>query len=346
MNKKFVFVWMLVSLLFAGCRHGSGDLPLPPDPYPKPEPGIDPDDPSNPNPEPALVPIELYTGLFSRAAIDKFDGTPVGIAVGSSSVKIDGQWEATASEEKHSLSSTHYYPADSSAVYLWGFYPCTTLSDGKVGYQLTGKEDILYAGMQSGSLSAPFTDKEKQIIFRHLLAQLQISVETGEGFQGKYRLKYLAMKGSSTNVILNLLNGSVEFGGSSMQIVVYTASGSLGLEIEAGCDLPLGPILIQPGAEMVMDLVLSRDGDAGHDVGMEDVAVKFEGGGTESGLSYELLIRLPDNLEPENPDNPDIPNDPDHPSQPEDPDPSRQELKLYVTITAWQETPSGNITIE
>lgn len=363
MNKKFIFVWMLVSLLLVGCRHGSDDPSLPPDPDPKPEPEPNPDDPDNPDPdhpdpEPTLVPIELYTGLLSRAAIDKFDGTPVGIAMGSSSEEIDEQWEATASGQKLSLSSVYYYPTDSSAVYLWGFYPRTTLSGSKADYRLSGKEDILYAKMQSGSLSAPFTDKEKQITFRHLLAQLQISVETGKEFQGKYRLKHLALKGSSTNVTLNLLEGDVEFGGAPMQVIVYTASESPGIEIEAGCDLPLGHILVQPGAELVMDIVLAKDGDAEHDIILEDIDVKFEGGEAESGLSYELPVRLPDKLEPDNPDNPDEPDNPDNPDnpdepdepdnppQPEDPDSPRQELKLYATITAWKETPSGNITIE
>ena len=341
---KFFLVGLLASFLFAGCSHGSDDPPLPPVPD-NPDHPDEPDEPDTPEPEPILVPIELYTSLLSRSAVDQFDGTPVGLAVGSNSESINEQWDAIAGEQQLSLSSVHYYPTDSSAVYLWGFYPRTLLSMGKAHYELTGNEDILYAEVQSGSLRLPFSEQDKKITFRHLLAQLNISVETGEDFQGSYRLKYLSLDGSATSASLDLLKGEMSFGSEPMQVVVYEAPGTSGLPVEAGVEIPLGNILVQPGAEMIMNMVLARDGDSAHDIAFEDIPVDFEGGGSESGLSYDLSVKLPDKLEPDKPDKPDKPEEPDEPDEPDKPDvpdipvpPPSKEIQITVTITKWVET--------
>ncbi|MCD7927209.1 MAG: fimbrillin family protein [Bacteroides sp.] len=330
-GKLFIICLLLSSLLLPGCSHGSDDPPLPPVPD-NPDQSDNPDEPDNPDPEPVLVPIELYTSLLSRAAVDRFDGTPVGLAVGSNSESIDEQWDALAGERQLSLSSVHYYPTDSSAVYVWGFYPRTMLSMGKAHYELTGNEDILYAEVQSGSLRLPFSEQDKKITFRHLLAQLNISVETGKDFQGNYRLKYFSLDGSAANASLNVLKGEMSFGREPMQVVVYEAPGAGGLLVKAGIEIPLCNILVQPGAEMIMNMVLAKDADSAHDIVFKDIPVDFEGGGSESGLSYNLSVKLPDKLESEEPDNPDVP-DPDIPAPP----PSK-EIQITVTITKWVET--------
>ena len=89
-GKLFIICLLLSSLLLLGCSHGSDDPPLPPVPD-NPDQPDEPDNPDDPDPEPVLVPIELYTSLLSRAAIDQFDGTPVGIAMGSSTNRVDEQ---------------------------------------------------------------------------------------------------------------------------------------------------------------------------------------------------------------------------------------------------------------
>lgn len=121
------------SLLLLGCSHGSDDPPLPPVPDnpDQPDNPEDPDTPDDPEPpEPVLVPIQLYASLLSRAAITEFDGTAVSIAMGNNGDAINEVWEGTAAGQQINLSSIHYYPTDSSSVYLWGFHPRTDLSGG------------------------------------------------------------------------------------------------------------------------------------------------------------------------------------------------------------------------
>lgn len=354
------------SLLLLGCSHGSDDPPLPPVPD-NPDQPDEPDNPDDPDPEPVLVPIELYTSLLSRAAIDKFDGTPVGIAMGSSTNRVDEQWDALAGEKQLNLSSVHYYPTDSSLVYLWGFHPRTPLVEGVARYRLTGKEDILYADVQSGSLHTPFSVAEKQIVFRHVLAQLNVSLETTAEFEGSYRLKYIALDGSAASADLDLPGGNVHFGTESTRIEVYNAPGFTGAVVESGVNLSLGSVLIEPGARLTTQLVFAKDGNAEHDIVFQDVTVEFEGGGSGSGLSYTLPVKLPNKIEPDTPVDPDpdppidpdpdppIDPDPDPPVDPDpdppvDPDPDEPDdtqvpLQLFATITPWVNLPSGSLEL-
>ncbi len=356
-RKLFIICLLLSSLLLLGCSHGSDDPPLPPVPDnpDQPDKPEDPDNPDDPEPpEPVLVPIQLYASLLSRAAITEFDGTAVSIAMGNNGDAINEVWEGTAAGQQITLSSTHYYPTDSSSVYLWGFHPRTDLSGGKASYTLTGKEDILYADMQSGSLKLPFGEQENKITFRHLLAQINVSLEAGEEFQGSYRLKYLSLNGSASHASLDVLQGTMDYGTDPLSIAVYTAPGFTGLPIVAGSELSLGYILVQPGAEMTMDLILAKDDDASHDIVFRDLAVTVQSG---AGLSYKLSIKLPDEIEPgepDNPDNPDVPDPPNPPIDPDDPDDPdnpggndpTEELQIIVTITQWQEATGGNDDLE
>jgi hypothetical protein len=357
-RKLFIICLLLSSLLLLGCSHGSDDPPLPPVPDnpDQPDKPEDPDNPDDPEPpEPVLVPIQLYASLLSRAAITEFDGTAVSIAMGNNGDAINEVWEGTAAGQQINLSSIHYYPTDSSSVYLWGFHPRTGLSGGRASYTLTGKEDILYADMQSGSLKLPFGEQENKIAFRHLLAQINVSLEAGEEFQGSYRLKYLSLNGSASHASLDVLHGTMDYGTDPLSIAVYTAPGFTGLPIVAGSELSLGYILVQPGAEMTMDLILAKDDDASHDIVFRNLAVTIQSG---AGLSYKLSIKLPDEIEPgepDEPDNPDTPDVPDPPIDPDDPggsddpappDPSLKEIQITVTISQWVENPSGDVTIE
>ncbi len=63
------------------------------------------------------VPIRLYTGIQTRAAVDVFDSTPVSIAVGISAGDYTEHWTGTATEGDILLDPERYYPTDGSAFH-------------------------------------------------------------------------------------------------------------------------------------------------------------------------------------------------------------------------------------
>ena len=46
-------------------------------------------------------------------------------------------------------------------------------------------------------------------------------------------------------------------------------------------------------SEFLLDMVLSIDDDRSHDLTYHDLAVSFEGGGSEGGIAYTVQVTLP-----------------------------------------------------
>lgn len=114
-----------------------------------------------PRPEPEPVPIRLFTGIRTRATVDVFGDTPVCVAYGVRTGQYDGSWDGIATDNEIRLMPERYYPSDGSALYLRGYYPPAPLTaDGRLTYRLTGEEDLMLTGEQSGSLSAPFGESD------------------------------------------------------------------------------------------------------------------------------------------------------------------------------------------
>ena len=127
---------------------------------------------------PDPVPIRLYTGIRTRAAVDAFDATPVCIACGSSSGVYAQVWDGVATAGEIVLTPVRYYPEDGSSLYLRGYYPPVPLAaDGTLAYTLTGSEDLLLSDEQNGSFSSPFTSGGgKTLMYNHLLVKLDFSI--------------------------------------------------------------------------------------------------------------------------------------------------------------------------
>lgn len=118
------------------------------------------------------VPIRLYTGIQTRAAVDVFDSTPVSIAVGTSAGDYTEHWTGTATEGDILLDPERYYPTDGSALFIRSYHPAAPHVNGEVRYELTGQEDLMLTDERSGSLSRRFDATETSLIHKHLLTQL------------------------------------------------------------------------------------------------------------------------------------------------------------------------------
>lgn len=337
------------------------DDPVPPGP-PTP-PGPDPDPPV------AAVPIRLHTQLMSRSIIESFDSTALYIAKGNSPAQYDEIWEAVATEHEIRFVPERYYPADSSALHLTGYYPQAPATDGFVDFYLDGQTDVITAKVQSGSLVEPFEEQAEPFLFRHQLALLKIKVYLSEDRPETYYLKSLGLNGSSEAARLDLASGELLFGADAPKLVLYEAGAEGSMEISASSAFN-GNLLVQPRTELTVDLILSKDGNPEHDLVYTGLAVHFSGDGSEGNVAYNIDIIVgspdlpinpdnPDDPDPPVPDDPDDPDDPDYPDipvppvkppvvpddpvDPDDPSGEKPSITITATVTGWTDVPGGDL---
>ncbi len=296
------FALLLIAALFAACSGERTNINIPS--------------------PPALVPIQLYTGIRTRAAIDAFIGTPVCVACGTSSGNYTQCWDGIATADRISLSPMRYYPTDGSALYLRGFYPPAPLSsDGTLAYSLTGEEDLMMTDELSGSQDAPFTaDESKILVHRHLLTQLSFLLKLNVPAPDRYAIRSLHLNGLAQDVRLSLLTEELECLTTAPPVVIYSSEASGGsFPFKSGVARLPAFILVQPGADFTIDLTLAVDNNPSHDLIYTDLPIRFEGGVGEGGISYTVSVDIPD---------------------PSIPDP--QAVSVTATVRSWQGGDDGS----
>lgn len=293
------------------------------------------------------VPIHLYTGIRTRASIDAFDATPVNIAMGNTAGEYTESWEGSATQNEIVLTPERYYPSDGSPVYLRGYYPAAPLENGKVQYTLTGQEDLMLSVEQNGSLSKPFDEVNTPLTYRHLLSQLNFTLKL-KGASDNYRIRSVHIDGLASTAVVNLSSEEVEPLGKAGPVAVYTDPGTGGFPITDGKVTLPGYILVQPNAELTLDLVLNIDGNPANDLVFKNLPVNFTGGGTEGGSAYEVEISLeipePDPGPDPGPD-PDPDPDPDPEPEPDLTPANGIQVSISVRITNWSTGDQGEINI-
>lgn len=286
------------------------------------------------------VPIRLYTGILTRATVDAFDGTPLSIAVGRKSGEYSEHWEGEASGKEIRLHPERYYPTDGSAYYLRSYYPAMPHENGEVHYMLTGQEDLMISAEQSGSVSERFDAAEKPLMHRHLLSQLNFTLQF-KGVTGDYRLRSVQLKGLASSVILSLGSAQVQAAGKADPVIVYADPGTGGVPVIDGKVTLPGYVLVQPDAEFTLDLVLAVDEDPAHDKVFKDVPVHFEAGGSQGGNAYNVEISL-------DVSGGDTPVDPDDTGKPDVPVPTPPGtlddflIQAKATVIPWKNGEGGS----
>lgn len=297
------------------------------------------------------VPIRLYTGIRTRALVDVFDGTPVAIAVGTTSGQYADSWHGTASAGEIVLTPQRYYPADGSALFLRGYYPVAPLQNGAVQYTLTGQEDLMLSVEQDGALERRFDAVATPLTYSHLLSQLNFTLKLKNAPSG-YKVRSVTLNGLASTATVNLATGVIEPSGDAGPVVVYADDGTGGFPIVNGVVTLPGYVLVQPEATLTLDLVLSVDGNPAHDLSFKDLPVHLDGGSIEGGNAYDVTINLevtppapgPD-VDPDDPVNPDKPVNPDNPNPPTPPEPPVEDayaITVTATVTSWKAGDSGS----
>lgn len=247
--------------------------------------------------EPEPLAIRLYTGIQTRAAVDAFQSTPVGIACGTVSGVYSQCWDGIATDNEITLTPTRYYPQDGSTLYLRSFYPPAPLGeDGTLTYTLTGEEDLMMTSEQNGSQDAPFaSDADKVLTHRHLLTKLGFRLKLDADNPEQYRIRSLHLDGLAQEVTLSLLTEELHCSDNTSAVKVYMAAAEdSGLPFEEGvAELP-SFVLVQPGAEFTIDLRLAVDDNPENDLNYTDLPISFEGGSGGGGIAYTVSVDIPD----------------------------------------------------
>lgn len=286
------------------------------------------------------VPIRLYTGIQTRATVDAFDATPVSIAVGTESGRYGEHWTGAATGSEIRLDPPRYYPADGSTYYLRSYYPAAPHQAGEVHYELTGQEDLMISVEQSGSLSERFEATGKSLTHRHLLSQLNFTLQL-KGASDAYRLRSVQLKGLASKAVISLATGEVQPVGEAGPVIIYTDPGTGGFPIVDGKVTLPGYVLVQPDAELTLDLTLAVDDNPANDRFIKDVPVRFDGGGSEGGNAYnvEISLDLSGDDPSVDPEEPDV----TPPTPPTPPDPMAHLLiSVKATVIPWKTGEGGS----
>ena len=240
--------------------------------------------------------VRLYTDILARTAVDKFDDTPVCIARATSPGVYAECWDGIAANGEITLVPARYYPADGTSLCLRGYYPPAPIGDGGVvTYTLTGKEDLMASEECTGSRDDPFSPETgKNMIFKHLLAKLSFIVEVKGDFPPGFRLRELSLEGLASSARVTLRDGTLVCEGNAVPVPLYSVpENEEGLLFDGGSVNIPGTLLVQPGAEFTMDIMLSADSDREHDLAYPGCPVEFEEGEVEGGKAYRVKIVLP-----------------------------------------------------
>lgn len=169
----------------------------------------------------AKVPIELNAGVMevtTKAVINEGDAfeaqviaskttnaytDPFWKTAGDGNIKVDAQGKVT-------FEPIQFYPTDGTTIYMKGYAPRATATNGIVAYTINGKDDIMVSNEISGSR----TNKDaatKKLEFNHLLTQLQIKVvaNDADAIEAWGAITGIEVVDASTSVELNLVGGTL-----------------------------------------------------------------------------------------------------------------------------------------
>ncbi|OUP18942.1 hypothetical protein B5F32_11020 [Parabacteroides distasonis] len=279
------------------------------------------------------VPIRLYTGIQTRAAVDAFDSTPVSIAVGTSAGDYTEHWTGIATDSEIELDPERYYPTDGSELFIRSYHPAAPHVDGEVHYDLTGQEDLMLTEEQRGSLASRFDATLTPLVHKHLLTQLSFKLLIANA-PDNCRVRGVSLNGLAASAKISLSEGKVIPVGDPMSVGIYVDPGTGGIPLVSGiADMP-GFILVQPEATFTIDLILAVDDNASNDLVFTNIPVTFEGGGGEPGNAYRVEISL------ELPDDPDVPDDDTDDDIPGPMD--KYKVAIKATIIPWNMGNNGS----
>lgn len=167
------------------------------------------------------VEIKLNAGVMeitSKAVINKGSKFDAQIVASKTDAEYTTPLWTTATDGNISIAedgavsfeTPQYYPADGTSIYMKGFAPRKTITDGKVNYTITGDEDIMISNQISGDKNNK-SSTGKKLTFAHLLTQLKIKViaENKAAIDAWGTITSIEVQNPSTSLVLDLKAGTI-----------------------------------------------------------------------------------------------------------------------------------------
>lgn len=191
------------------------------------------------------------------------------------------------------------YPETGDWLYLVGVSPAAVPADGKVVYQLTGSEDLLYAGQQRGNKwdrdrFSGNTDptRDKPLEFNHLLTRLRFKARKREADGQAVTVTEVKVNQAYRQATVALASGTPVFDGDQ-GLSLHPDGG--GKEVPADCStVSLGELFLPPLQERAA-YTLDVKTSAGN---FSSVPISFNndvpGAKFQAGMSHEVTLSVSD----------------------------------------------------
>lgn len=234
------FYLLLALTVLAGCsKDGSGD---------------------NASSDPrVLLGVNSLKPAGTRAVIDVWDQTEVGIAYRTSSPLYTEYLNITIDQEADQIIDTGMeYPDDASTLHAVGYYPALApQATGLVTYDISkGDIDLMCSNEVSGDKNNTILDSGDKMQFKHLLTRLTFTLQCSPGQSYPERIAGILIGGVKTYASLNLATGTPYF---TIPGTVYTGHPD-GYYIPASYENKLVlDAMIQPGAGISVDIITVND---------------------------------------------------------------------------------------
>ncbi len=188
-------------------------------------------------------------------------------------IKLDGEtpsWEginaATTTGELGTggaitFTSPMYYPNnETTATQITAFYPAAkSIAKNIASMEITGDEDVLYAGSVSGTKKTPISSP---LTFNHLLTQFKFVIQReaastgGEDAANDINGVKIAVKGAHTSFTLDLTNGNLSaLNDDTGKDIDALTNGTAATTASA----PSTPLLLEPGLGSIT-LIIEANG--------------------------------------------------------------------------------------
>lgn len=197
--------------------------------------------------------------VIARSVVDQgtaFDPTIITSKVDGNYTTDNILWTSdvkVAADGAITFTSKQYYPTDRSDIYMKGFHPQATATNGKVSYEIDGKKDIMVSNQVTGNSQNP---NETSLAFTHLLTQIKFMVK-GENVPADMTVQTITLKKVATKADLDITTGSLTYTTVESEII--------DLAVEIGNQAPLtataaaaGIIMVSPQATYTIDITTSN----------------------------------------------------------------------------------------
>lgn len=231
----------------------------------------------------------------TRAAVDKWEDTEVGLAYRTTSPLYTEHLTVTIETEADQVVDMGMeYPTDGTPVYVRGFHPSQApQASGLVTYDVSkGDIDLMCSNEVSGTQTSTIISGGNKLQFKHLMTRLTFDLRCADGQTYPERIAGVLISGAvstqklRTYASLDLATGSVHYTIPGVVYVGHPDGYYIPASYETDIELVLDAI-VQPGVPLSVTLITMSDEEK--TVAFNALSTLTTTGG-EAGKQYKIKL--------------------------------------------------------